>query len=770
MEEKDKYDLEFARDTEDDERTPEQKQHVIRMDIGGMLESERSTAVSERRASGVDDRLVRSYQLYEGLRFANDANVNGWDNEIANASVGSRAYTNIVRQITNDGASQIGDLLFPNDDRNYGLKPIEIASPPLAIMADPAIDSKGNQLLDEKGEPVTNEQAHTRRVAKSKKKTTRMFKKLDGALIQARYPSKAREAIKHGAIYGAGILKGPIPVKSKKGRWAKKGGKYALNTNLPMTPDVRVVSPMDFYPDATAITIEDCRYTWERIAIQPSDLEMGIARMGYDEAAVRRVLVSAPIHTNVDGTDVVDEAKRPVNTEGRQTGRYLAWERHGVMKRSDLEGLNVKLPESNTVYFNSIVTMCNGEVLKAVLVEYESDESLYSVYCWDEDPLNIFGYGIPWLMQDQQSSYVASWRMALDNGGLSAAPQILIDRSMITPVDGKWQMHGGKEWYIKENTYEVGSSNAPFQVVQITQNLKEIFTMMDRSVNDAYEVTGVTRVDNQGGLDNSPVTLGATQILQNNSTVSRRGQARRWDDMVTLCLVTRFYDYFMQFEEDDDIKANMEVEPRGATVLLAKELTATNTIQLYQMTGGGAAEGAKGVEILRGLEAAMQVPAGTYVETMQEQAAREQAAAEAEEQGAEEDPMVALEERKLEIMEAEVELRMNRDKVDEIVKLNKVEVENARLQLEDAIAGAGNDDKMQSRLDAYHAKMSELEHKRATEIAAIQETNQTKRDMTAAKLASDEVSSAQEANTKEREVANKEAELNYKITTGNQGI
>jgi|TARA_R110000764_G_scaffold94126_1_gene177859 hypothetical protein len=768
MNEKDSYNLEFARDTEDGDRTPEQRALIKRSDIGGQLETERSLAVSERRASGVDDRLVRSYQLFEGSRDTNGGET--WTSDVAAVNIGSRAYTNICRQITNDGAHQIGDLLFPNDDRNYGLKPIGIAAPPLAIEAEPATDSKGKQLVDQEGNPVTNIQAHTRRVKRAAKKTKRMFTQLDAALVAARYPSKARECIKHGAIYGAGILKGPLPTKSRKGRWAKKGGGYALNKDIPMYPNVTVVNPMDFYPDATAITIEDCRYTWERIPMQPQDLERAIDELKYNSDAVRRVLGGMPVQGSTDGSDAVDEAKAPVNSEGRVTGRYLCWERHGVMKREDLEALDVKVPKGDRTYFNSIITMCEKEILKAVIVEYESDDSLYSVYCWDEDPLNIFGYGIPWLMQDQQASYVASWRMALDNGGLSAAPQVLIDRSMITPVDGKWQMHGGKEWYIKENNYEVGSQSPPFQVVEIKQNLAEIFVMMDRSVADAYDVTGVTRVDNQGGLNNTPVTLGATQILQNNSTVSRRGQARRWDDRITLGLVTRFYDYFMQFDENEDNKANMEVEPRGATVLLAKELTATNTIQLFQMTGGGEAAGAKGIEILRGLEAAMQIPAGTYVESLEEQAAREQSEQEAAEAGDVPDPMVAIEERKIEVLEAEVELKMARDKFNEMVEMNKAEMDAQRFQLEDALAMNMSDQQTQARLDGYNTKMSELEAKRVASMEALQTTNQTQRDIAAAKVGGDGSTKRRESDIKEREIANKEREMSYKERTGNQGI
>jgi hypothetical protein len=214
----------------------------------------------------------------------------------------------------------------------------------------------------------------------------------------------------------------------------------------------------------------------------------------------------------------------------------------------------------------------------------------------------------------------------------------------------------------------------------------------------------------------------------------------------------------------------MEVEPRGATVLLAKELTATNTIQLYQMTQFGEAEGAKGVEILRGLEAAMQIPAGTYVESVQEQEAREQAAAEAAEAGEEQDPMVMIEERKMEVMEAEVELRMARDKVAEMVAIHKSELDAARLQLEDAIATSNIDGNTQARLDQYHAKMAELEHKRETQMSSLQQDNQNKRDMTAAQLSAQNVQKRQDANLKEREIANREQELSYKITTGNQGI
>jgi hypothetical protein len=188
------------------------------------------------------------------------------------------------------------------------------------------------------------------------------------------------------------------------------------------------------------------------------------------------------------------------------------------------------------------------------------------------------------------------------------------------------------------------------------------------------------------------------------------------------------------------------------------------------MTSGGEATGAKGIEILRGLEAAMQIPAGTYVESPQEQSAREQQEQEAVEQGEKPDPMVALEERKIEVMEAEIELKQARDKFNEMLQINKAEMEAQRFQLEDALAGNMSDQQTQGRLDAYNTKMAELEAKRAASMEALQTTNKTNRDIAAAKVGGDAGTKRREADLKEREVANKEREMSYKERTGNPGI
>lgn len=758
------YELEMARETDSEDQTPAQREMIRVADISASFDSERVEAIADRRSSDVEDRLINSYQLYAGQR---DSQGNDSFDNVELPVAGSRAYTNIVRQITNDGAAQLGDLLFPNDDRNYGLKPLRLAKPPLAIEAEPAVDSKSQPIVDAEGNQLTNAQAHIRRVERTKKKTSRMFAKVDMALISARYPTKARKVIADGAIYGTGILKGPLPIKNKKGRWAKKAaGGYALNKDVPMGLDVLHVNPLDFFPDMSATEIDGVRYIWERSYLLAGELETAVETLGYKAEAANRLLDQGPMQINSD-QDTVQEAKASSVHEARATGRFEQWQRHGFITSQQAEDLGIKKIPSGRNH-NAIITMCQGEMLKAVIVPYESDDPLYSIYCWDEDPLSIFGYGIPWLMQDQQRSYVSTWRMALDNGGMSAVPQLVIDKEGIEPVNGKWEITGGKEWYKTGENYSAEGAKNPFEVHHIKQNLDQLFAMMDRCVADSYEITGVTRVNKtQQGLDNSPVTLGATQIVQNNTSVSRRAQARRWDDNVTLGFITRVYDYFMQFEDDDDIKANMEVEPRGATVLLAKELTATNTIQLYQMTGNGQAEGSKGIAILRGIESAMQIPSGTYIESEDETDTR---VAQEQEQAQAPDPEMELRNREVEVKEAEIELLLRDRDLNDLKATQKYEIDMLRLQLEEATSVAHLDDKSQDRIDKYHADMEALREKQTAELQRHAESNRTARDLGAAKINADNGLKGREQDLKEREVANAEREMSYKETTGKDGI
>ncbi len=772
---KDDYDMEFAKDDSlpDEELTEDQLRLRNTHALATTLAGERAKAINDKRES-VDTRLVDAARSYKGA--TDDAGRDSLAAQFSTPDVASRVYHNITRQVTNDGASQLGDLLFPSDDKNYGLNPAPLAAPPLALAAEPAVDGDGEPLLDGEGTALTNQQAHTRRVERTRQKGKRMFTKVDAALIDATYPQKGRRCILDAAMYGTGILKGPIPNK-KSERWAKRtDGKYSLKTSGELAPGVKVVSPFDFYPDMSATEPDEWGYTWERAFLSPFQLQKAAKQKGFAEREVTRLLTVGPLSVGSMADEARESAREESYGKNLSTGRFELWERHGPLERKSLAAYGVEAPGTD-MWLDCVVYMINDRVLQVSITPYERAATVYSVFNWDEDPLSVFGYGIPYLMSDPQHVYNTAWRMTLDNAGVSTMPQVVIDKLQIKPADGgnDYSLKSGKVWERVGEVYSAERRDKPFELFHITQDIQQLFGIMDRSLQDAYELTGVTRVDKTQQMnDNAPVTLGATQIQQNNSSVSRRSQARRYDDQITATLIQRFYDYFMQFEDDDDIKAVLVVEPRGSTILLSKELQATNLMTFYQMTSGGQAEGVKELPLLRAISSSMQHPEGQFISTDDEMA---KVAEDAANNPPPPDPAIELENRKLEVSEAEVELAQGRLQLDAQVKEADYQLRVAESERKFELEYAKLDATERAAMDKSQSEFSKIELKANFDAQIKAEIERNKRDMKAADLSTKQANDQQtstktaaELGLRQQSEDRQDAELHHKITTGQPGI
>ena len=777
--EKEDYDLEFSKDYDIPEEDLTDAQRAARHaeDFTTALDVERSRCIQQVE-SEVHAKLSKSYNLYVGVKDS-DGN-DTFERSIPQPTSGSAIYQNITRQITNDGVNQLGDLLFPSDDRNYGVREVPLTPPPVSIAMDGAIDAKGEALTDAEGNQLSNQQYYERLQVKLRKKVKRMFSKMDEALIAAKYPEKARRVIRDAGIFGTGIIKGPIPGKVSLGRWAKaKGGQWKLKPNEKLEPDVKVVSPFDFFPDMSASTVSEAGYIWERSYLLPEDLTKEAKKKGWDSEIVSRLLASGVHQLDTDGS-IRDQtrAARGLNSL-RSEGRFVLWERHGWLTHTQVEHLSVDVPEKFSDGGYAIVTMCNSKVLNVVFTPYEHPEHMYSIYNWDEDPFCIFGDGIPILMDQPQHIYNSAWRMAVDNAGLSAIPQVIINKKTIEPADpneaGDYTLRPGKQWFRTGSEYSNEGSAEPFALMAIQQDIQQLFVIIDKATNDAYELSGVTRVNKaDSSLDNAPVTLGATQIVQNNNSVSRRGQARRWDDQITSTLIRRVYEFFMQFEEDDEIKADMAIEPRGSTVLLSKELVASNLMQLYQVTANGKEEGVKPLSLLRAIASSMQFSEGRFIETEDEEQMRianSQNSMSPEQQMQQQEielrqQELALRDREVAAKEAGIELEHSRIQID-------AQIQNQKLLLE----SQKHQDGVQVKVAQMQGKSNEVMNKLSVDMEKLNKTDSTNRDIAHAGIQSKREGDsykdsirAKEIEIKARDTALYEKELNHKIATGQEGV
>lgn len=626
------YDKEW--DTEDEE--PRASAEQVRADALLTLATEAmvftNESIRDRNATTFSSEIKRAHKLYNATTIDNAEDLlENFEGSRTAIKDGSKVVQNLIRPLTNDGASQLGDMLFPTDTDNWGAKALYPSRPPMTLQHQPATLPSGKPLLTEEGEPITHLQAWEAGKLQIKHKTGRMKDKIKQVLVRNKYGKIGRQLINDASRTGTCVLKAPYVDHAAARKWAKGSGEvYSLYSDNSPKAAMGVVSVLDFLPEMAAAEIADAAYVSVREWYLPRNLRK-LKRSGkYNREALTRLLKQKPRFAGESSEEGKQERLSIMDTalvEKLYQERYEVFETWAEFEVETLRAAGVNnLPEESEegATITACVIHCEGETLRAFLNPLETGDLPFSVWCWDDDPTSIFGKGIPILAENCQLIYNAAWRMILDHGGLSAVPMVSILKDKVTPAGADkndYSLRGGKVWEIVSDFFNLpdGSKGKPFEIHDIPIHLDQFFAIMEKAEEDAYKLTGVTRVEkNEAGVDNAPLTLGATQMYQNNASVSRRRQVRDYDDDIIKEALTRVYDFIMQHEPDEEIKVPMEIEPQGSSVLMQREVNTQNLMQLYTITANGAAEGSKGVEMLRAIETGMQFPEGALIETAEE--------------------------------------------------------------------------------------------------------------------------------------------------------
>lgn len=499
----------------------------------------------------------------------------------------SSVFLNITRVMTNQSVSQLSDLLFPSEDKNYGvsstpnptmdadLNNTEVVRDPQT--GEPAVDT-------DTGEQVTYADVAAAARKKAREMARSMERQIDDQFVECRYAAEARKALHWAGIFGPAILAGPETFQKIRHKFAVEptedgsGNVSVLRPVEKRTAKARAVAPWDFYPDMSATRLEDCEYIYERSLMTAKQVRSLVKKKHYKEDNVRRVLGKQPRSTQMSGAGTVTELKQLSGVDQTATNnRYEVWTYHGPIDKDALIEAGVPLdPEDPLDEFNGIVVFCDGIVMKAALNPLDSEEMPYSVWNWHQDDFSIFGFGVPWLCRNEQRIVNTAWRMMLDNASKSAGPQIVAKRNALTPADGDATIRPWKVWWADETVTDVRMAFQVFDFPSVQTEISNILTMAKQFLT---ETAGLPPEINQGA-GQTPNTLGGMAMLMNSSNTDRRRQVRDWDDNITVPIVTRFYHWNMQYHEDESIKGDYEVHARGSSALLLREQQAINLMAL----------------------------------------------------------------------------------------------------------------------------------------------------------------------------------------------
>jgi hypothetical protein len=189
-----------------------------------------------------------------------------------------------------------------------------------------------------------------------------------------------------------------------------------------------------------------------------------------------------------------------------------------------------------------------------------------------------YGTGVAMQINVPQRMLTGAVRNLNDNAGLSAGPQIVARKGAIVPADGKWEMTPRKFWWANEDA-DPGAVQQAFMVFNIPTMQQELLNIAQYAMKMAEDVTGMPALM-QGQVANAPDTVGVAQMVQNNAGTVLRRIARLFDDKVTESHIRRYYEWLMLYGEDDAAKGDFQIDARGSTALVERDMQNQSIMQM----------------------------------------------------------------------------------------------------------------------------------------------------------------------------------------------
>lgn len=584
-----------------------------------LLKGKRKAAIDGRRASGIETIWSEDEDHYDGIDAINRDDSSGYTKPSSSTSgliskpkqAGrSTVFLKITRPYCDAASARVADMLLPTDDRNWALRPtpkpelikaLEDKSPVIGpdgqpvMAAAPAIQQQqqpappgvmsriGGAISGMFGggqppgqpqppaRPLTKADQAQQVIARAKERSEAAQNQIDDWLVECRYHAEVRKVIDSAARTGTGILKGPIPVKRVQRAAKETPDGFELEFRTETKPSSVYVRNWDFYPDPNCgDNIQRGSYTWERddiTARKLRDLKGTTDLLGnpiYIDEMIDLCLEEGP-------ASAIDEAKKAKDTNKvSDDDLYEIWYFHGQVTRQDMEAAGCQCSGDKESY-PCTVTMVNDRVIKISLSPLDCGEFPYDVMVWQARLDSWAGYGVARQMRECQKGANAAVRNLMDNAGLSAGPQIIIDSSKIEPANKKWEVVPRKIWRKKTGVAsDMNDVRQAFTIVTIETRQAELMNILTFWLKEAEDVTGLPMLL-QGQQGKAPDTVGGMTMMSNNASGVLRRLARIYDDRVTESHIGRYYEWLLM-HGPEECKGDFTIDARGSSALVERDM------------------------------------------------------------------------------------------------------------------------------------------------------------------------------------------------------
>lgn len=558
--------------------TPEQFENMQKQEVEklhGMFTKMRDEWVQYRATSSVEKRWRRNAQLY----FGEHTNSTGeFENTLRNGPPArksqdgnrSRVVINIVRPKVDQAVARMCEILFPVDDRNWGLKPTPM--PELADMVGNHVQTVDPATGQPTGMSANDEAKLVMQAAKDAAEA--MERSIDDSLTECKYNGESRKGIEDGVRLGSMIMYGPFPARQTSKAWLPQpDGTQVMQINESIVPATMRLDPWDcFFDPSCGNDHQRGRGFFFRRNVTRKELRGLVGLPGFDAECIREVLRTPPNRVRVaEGRVLRDTIKEDA---------YEMWTYHGEIEPDEMELLSTRAGDPLTDVTFGVLVIVNDKIIGA-MSSWVPDHTLpVDVWNWRKSDDSPFGYGLPDELEHQQRVVNSAWRQVMDNGRTSLGGQIVMKKGMVVPQNNSWEITPNKIWLAKDDLADVRQA---FSVFEFNSHLQELLSIAQAAMQFADVESGMPQI--MGGEQGSaPETVGGMVMLYNNANAVLRQRVKLYDDAITRPHIGRYYDWKMANDPDPKIKGDYEIDARGSTALIERDIQNQALLNLANIT------------------------------------------------------------------------------------------------------------------------------------------------------------------------------------------
>jgi hypothetical protein len=419
----------------------------------------------------------------------------------------------------------------------------------------------------------------------------KMKHKISDQFAEGGWAESFNDFITDLVTYPAAIVKGPVVRRQRTLGWQQdaSGRTVAVPVDK-IAPEYERVDPFYFYPEPGITRIQD-GYCFQHHPLTRTMLADLIGMPGYDDQAIRKLLEegNGSSWINQDIELIKDEEERKYHTEMRPTQIFDALEFWGKISGQMLRewGMSEDEVPDAALEYDANVWVCGNLVLKAVLNYDPLGEKPYAKTSFIKCPGAFWGKGIPEIIEDLQNVCNAAARALVNNMGISSGPQVEVNLERIPANEDITQIYPWKIWQVTNDP--TGSSAPAVRFTQPEANATMLMGVYERFSRLADEHSGIPAyLYGDLNVQGAGRTSSGLSMLMGSAGKGIRQVVMHIDSDVIKPIVERQYVYNMRYDDDESIKGDLQIMPRGAINLANRETMNVRRIEFLNATANPA--------------------------------------------------------------------------------------------------------------------------------------------------------------------------------------